>query len=123
MMFHADASHAGTAAVLRMAGDLNSDADAVLQAAHAEAVAGHPDHLELDFTDVSYINSSGIALLVAVLMSAREARRTISARGLSPHYRHIFEITRLSDYMDLDGDGTVARDDSARAGVRRTTHG
>lgn len=117
MQFHADASHDGPRAVLHLAGDLNADADAALQAAHAEAVADDPDRLELDFTDIAYINSSGIALLVTVLMSAREAGRSVAARGLSQHYRHIFEITRLSDYMDLNGDGTARDGDSARTGA------
>ncbi len=31
----------------------------------------------------------------------------MSARGLTPHYREIFEITRLSDFMTILADGPV----------------
>jgi anti-sigma B factor antagonist len=58
----------------------------------------------LDFSNVEYINSTGIAVIVGLLARARANRQTLSARGLSEHYRQIFEITRLSDFMTiLDG--------------------
>ena len=48
-----------------------------------------------------YINSTGIALIVSVLARARAERRKVVASGLSPHYREIFDITRLSDFIEL----------------------
>ena len=50
---------------------------------------------------VDYINSTGIALIVSVLARARAERRKVVASGLSPHYREIFDITRLSDFIEL----------------------
>ncbi|CAN5891073.1 hypothetical protein BH23ACT10_BH23ACT10_16290 [soil metagenome] len=124
MSFHADAYRDGTSATIHMSGDLNADADTALLAAHTEAVAHSPEHLLLDFSDVAYINSSGIALIVTVLTDARQAGRQVRAHGLTDHYRHIFEITRLSDYMDLGGDGTAHGDATARAGRKEeTAHG
>ena len=57
--------------------------------------------IELDFTAVGYINSTGIALIVRLLANARRDRREVRARGLTEHYREIFRITRLSDFMTL----------------------
>ena len=66
----------------------------------------------LDFTRVGYINSTGIALIVGLLARARKRGQDVRACGLAEHYREIFEITRLSDFMTiLDG----------RARKRRTT--
>ena len=39
--------------------------------------------------------------MVRLLTSARADGRTVRAVGLTPHYRQIFEITRLSDYMEI----------------------
>ena len=66
--------------------------------------------MTLDFTNVDYINSTGIALIVGLLARARADACAISARGLSPHYREIFEITRLSDFMTIitDSEGDAA---------------
>ena len=55
----------------------------------------------LDFAAVDYINSTGIALIVSVLARARAERRKVVACGLSAHYREIFDITRLSDFIEL----------------------
>ncbi len=55
----------------------------------------------LDFARTNYINSTGIALIVQLLANARARGIALSARGLSPHYREIFEITRLSDFMRI----------------------
>lgn len=123
MSFHVDTQRDGNTAVLRMRGELNAAADVELLAAHDDAVADGPDAVLLDFTAVDYINSSGIALIVTLLIDARRAHRTVRAAGLSPHYRHIFEITRLTDYLVLDGDGTVRTDGSALTARGETAHG
>ena len=114
MTFHAEPERSGPTAVLRMHGDLDATADVALLAAHAEAGAGGADERVLDFTDVDYINSSGIALIVTLLTDAQRADRRMRAIGLTAHYRHIFEITRLTDYLVVDSGGTRP-DDGARA--------
>ena len=67
-----------------------------------------PDHehgLRLDFGHVGFINSTGIALVVRLLAEARRDGRTVRALGLTEHYREIFRITRLSDFMEIvEGD-------------------
>lgn len=91
----------GTATVI-LRGEIDGAAKAVLPAAYAEAVAtGEPAGILLDFTAVDYINSTGIALIVGVLAQARADRRTVAATGLTEHYRHIFTITRLVDFIQL----------------------
>ena len=62
----------------------------------------------LDFADVSYINSTGIARDRRPARAGASNRQTLCARGLTEHYRQIFEITRLADFMTiLDGGGAA----------------
>ena len=90
---------------LRLRGDLDSRADERLSDAYGEVTAIGPSKLTLDFQDVGYINSTGIALVVRLLADARRDGRGVRAIGLTPHYREIFRITRLSDFMDIvEGD-------------------
>jgi anti-sigma B factor antagonist len=90
---------------VRMRGDLDSRADETLSGAYDEVAALGASRLTLDFADVGYINSTGIALVVRLLAEARRDGRGVRAVGLSPHYREIFRITRLSDFMDIvEGD-------------------
>jgi anti-sigma B factor antagonist len=98
---HLDGAHAR----IELRGDIDGSAREALGAAYEETAGAR--ELLLDFSAVDYINSTGIALIVGLLARARADARKISARGLSPHYREIFEITRLSDFMTiLAEDGT-----------------
>jgi anti-anti-sigma factor len=86
--------------------ELRGDIDGTAREALAAAYEAGPreDVLLLDFSGVGYINSTGIALIVGLLARARTESRPVSARGLTPHYREIFEITRLSDFMTILAD-------------------
>jgi anti-sigma B factor antagonist len=94
-------------AVIELSGEVDGSAAAVLTAAYERAVDSAPGDpadlgtVVLDFAAVDYINSTGIALIVSVLARARAERRKVVASGLSPHYREIFDITRLSDFIEL----------------------
>lgn len=96
------APEAGGTAVVTLRGEVDGSAKTVLPAAYAEAVAEHePARVLLDFHAVDYINSTGIAVIVGVLARARGERRVVAAAGLTEHYRHIFTITRLVDFVEL----------------------
>jgi anti-anti-sigma factor len=89
----------GGTAVIELAGDIDRDAEAALDAAYTQV--GQATSVVLDFAGVQYINSTGIAVIVGLLARARANRQTLVARGLSEHYRQIFEITRLADFMTI----------------------
>ncbi len=104
----ADVRQANGTAVVDLAGDINGFAEAVLSAAYEQAGALNQETLVLNFSDVDYINSTGIALIVSILGKARKDQRKVVAYGLTEHYAEIFEITRLSDFMEIVSDETAA---------------
>ena len=87
--------------VLDLRGEINGFAQEALDAAYAEAESNDPEVILLNFEEVDYINSTGIALIVGLLAKARVSKRRLVAYGLSDHYVEIFEITRLSDFMSV----------------------
>jgi anti-sigma B factor antagonist len=91
-------------AVLDLRGEIDARAQETLEAAYAEAEAQDPEFVLLNFGEVDYINSTGIALIVGLLAKARAAGRRMLACGLSDHYVEIFDITRLSDFMNVFDD-------------------
>ena len=95
--------HDGTG-VIDLRGEINLGADQALNVANDAAVRSDPRTIVLNFADVDYINSTGIALIVGLLAKARKEHRTVRAFGLSEHYRQIFAITRLSDFMGIYSD-------------------
>jgi anti-sigma B factor antagonist len=82
-------------------GDVTADADPALPDAYAAATANGATAVALDFADVGFMNSTGIALVVELLADAMRHDRQLSASGLSEHYREIFEITRLADHITV----------------------
>lgn len=96
--------HTGPAVVLAVSGEIDGSATDVLLPAYDSAVehaVATERHVVLDLSGVDYINSTGIALIVSVLARARAQGRVMHACGLSDHYREIFSVTRLSDYIAL----------------------
>jgi anti-anti-sigma factor len=106
--FDARVRHEGPVAVIDLEGEINAGADSALEAAYAEASAAGPAAVLLNFEAVGYINSTGIALIVGLLARARKEHRAITAYGLTEHYREIFQITRLSDFMSIYPDEASA---------------
>jgi anti-sigma B factor antagonist len=108
--------HRGSLAILDLFGDVDRDANIALQQAYEQAVGVGAARLVLNFVGVGYINSTGIAVIVRLLARARKEHRPITAFGLSEHYRRVFTITRLSDFIDLYAD-----EDTAVAGKTAAT--
>jgi anti-anti-sigma factor len=114
--FRATVRRRGGAAVVDLHGQIDRAADGPLAAAYTEAAGQGPGAIVLNFEGVDYINSTGIALIVGLLARARAERRTVGACGLTDHYREIFEITRLSDFMGIYADEDSAAGAPAAAG-------
>ncbi len=94
--------------VIDLHGEINAQADQALNQAYAEADNQNPEVIVLNFSGVDYINSTGIALIVGLLAQTRKTHRRLVVYGLSDHYVQIFQITRLSDFMDIFQDETSA---------------
>ncbi len=91
----------GGTAVVDLRGEIDRSADERLAAAYGDATSTGARAVVLNFEHVDYINSTGIALIVGLLAQARTNRVEVKAFGLSDHYREIFEITRLADFMTI----------------------
>jgi anti-sigma B factor antagonist len=103
-------------AVIELTGDVTAACENELMDAYREAGRTEIRGIVLDFTRLDYMNSSGIGLLVTLLVRARREGRQVSAFGLSDHYRQIFELTRLDEVISVhaDEDGAMA---AARTGA------
>ncbi len=99
--FEVDVRQQPSAAIVDLFGEINAFAEDRLNAAYAEADARGPEVILLNFSNVEYINSTGIALIVGLLARARKSHRRLLACGLSEHYTEIFQITRLADFMTV----------------------
>ena len=76
-----------------------------IMAAYAEA-GRRAKSIVLDFSELDYMNSGGIGLLVTLLVRTQRAGQKLLAVGLSEHYRQILALTRLDEAIAIHDDET-----------------
>jgi len=98
----------GSAAILRIGGDVTSASEGDLMAGFTRAIDDGARAVILDFAGMEYMNSGGIGLLVTLLVRAQRGGARLLATGLSAHYREILSLTRLDEAIDIHDDETAA---------------
>ena len=102
---HISGANGTQISVLRFTGDISSTSkDSVLGA--WQSVAAGP--VLLDFTRVDYINSSGIALIIQMLIEADKSTRKVAIFGLTPHFQKVFTMVGIAKYAGLHKDEATA---------------
>ena len=86
--------------IIDVVGDVTREAETALMDAYAEAPATTKVIL-FNFTGLEYMNSSGIGLIVMLLIRINRQKQHMLAYGLTEHYQHIFELTRLSEAIGI----------------------
>jgi anti-sigma B factor antagonist len=102
-----DTVPAGSAAILRIHGEITGGSEGPLMGAYT-AVGPGVRSVVLDFTDLDYMNSGGIGLLVTLLVRAQRGGQQLLAIGLSEHYREILALTRLDEAIGIHDDEGAA---------------
>jgi len=90
-------SAAPTISIIDINGEVNSFSENTLMDAYTQASSMGAHTIILNFSGLSYMNSSGIGLLVTLLIRTKRQNQRLLACGLSEHYRQIFELTRLNE--------------------------
>jgi len=83
--------------IIDVEGELTVFAEDVLMDAYNQASDGQVRAIILNFEHLEYMNSSGIGLLVTLLIRINREKQRLLTYGLSDHYKSIFQITRLDD--------------------------
>ncbi len=94
--------------VLRFSGDISSGSRDAVMGAYAKVAKDRP--VLLDFTRVDYINSSGIALVIQMMMEANKSGQHICAFGLTPHFQKVFTMVGITKYAKLYPDEAAAKE-------------
>ena len=95
-------------AVIDIGGEVTSHCEVDLMSAYEAASTPGTKGLVLNFADLDYMNSGGIGMLVTLLVRANRNKQKLAACGLTPHYRQIFELTRLDEAITLRDDESAA---------------
>ena len=89
--------------VLRFGGDITSASQAAVLGTY-QGLPASARRILLDFTKVEYLNSSGIALIIQMMIAAAKSGQTIRTFGLTPHFQKVFTMVGITKYTTLHPD-------------------
>ena len=64
---------------------------------------GKCKHLTVDFTDVAYIDTSGLATLIEILVTAKERCAQLTLCGLNEKVRYLLDVNGLAGFFRIAG--------------------
>lgn len=96
-------------ATLRLKGHINTFAEEPIQVEIDQLMEMGCPLVLMDFSQVEHINSAGITILIGEAGRIRDRGAQLAAYGLSEHYRKIFLMVGLEEFilMGEDGDSLV----------------
>ena len=97
-----------SACVIDIRGEITAKSEQQLMDAYASASGERTRVVVLNFSELEYMNSGGIGLLVTILVRANRQKQKLWAWGLNEHYRQIFELTRLDEAIAIYDDEASA---------------
>jgi anti-sigma B factor antagonist len=89
-------------AATRLSGDLDIVTSDDVKRDLAQLVDDGHVALALDLSDVGFVDSSGLGVLVAIHRHAASSGGELVIRSVPPQVQRLFEITRLSDLLTVD---------------------
>src|SRR5688572_15846366 len=95
--------------IIKLSGEIDLQHSPKLRQLLQSKVCSKVPVILLDFTEVKYIDSSGLATLVEYYKSARSYSGRMAVAGLSNRVRSIFDLVRLGEIF-----GVFATLDEAR---------
>ncbi|HEX7976788.1 MAG TPA: STAS domain-containing protein [Anaerolineales bacterium] len=87
--------------IIDIRGEISSLSEKALIDAYTLASAGNIRTVIFNFTEMNYMNSFGIGMLITLLIRASREGKKITGYGLSEHYLHIFDLTRLDQAIPI----------------------
>jgi len=91
----------GDVAILRFKGDVSSFSEAIILGEYRKLPPNETPRILLDFSSVDYINSSGIDIILSMLMEAGKMGQKVHCWGLSAHYKKVFSMLNLPKFAQI----------------------
>jgi anti-sigma B factor antagonist len=87
--------------VIDVQGELTGDAETAFRNAYAQADGDSTHLVVLNFKQLSYMNSSGVGLLITLVVRARRQGKKLVAVALPAHFKKILLLTRLNEALPI----------------------
>jgi anti-anti-sigma factor len=96
-------------------GEMTTFVQESLIRAYQQGLALGATHVLLNFREVGYLNSAGIAAIIGLISEARKTNQRILLTGLTPHYQVVFDMMGLTAFAPL-----FESEEAARSAIEAT---
>jgi len=98
----------GEVLIVRLTGRLDSSAAPGAEQDFAGVLGGGSPHIAIDLSDLEYISSAGLRVLLIVAKKVQQAKGKIALCGLTPNVREIFAISGFDAIFSIQPDAAAA---------------
>jgi len=88
--------------VLPLKGEIDLHVSPGVESSLASMIAKRPEHVVVDFSGVTFIDSSGLAVLIKAMQDVKEYGGKFALAGINNNVRSIFEMARLDQVFLID---------------------
>jgi anti-sigma B factor antagonist len=108
--------------IIDLEGEVTTFSQQPIEVAYEQACENGARDILLNFRNVAYLNSAGIAVVIELLTKARQRDQSIFVTGLSDHYVKVFKYTGLEPYVRMCDTEEQAKSAAAREVVPGRDH-
>ena len=94
-------THQNSIATIRLKGELTTLAENEIYNAYQSSINSGNKSIIFDFSEIEYINSAGIAVLIGLVNDSKKKDITLLISGLTPHFQKIFKMVGLTQYTKI----------------------
>ena len=98
----------GEVVVVRLSGRLDSSAAAAAEEGLLVALGGVPPRLAIDMTELGYISSAGLRVLLVVAKKVQQQNGKFALGGLATNVREVFAVSGLDTIFAIEPDAAAA---------------
>jgi anti-sigma B factor antagonist len=91
-----------SAEILPLEGEIDLHVSPRVERALASIIKTRPGHLVVDFSGVTFIDSSGLAVLIRAMQNVKQYGGKLTLSGVTANVRPIFEMARLDQLFVID---------------------
>ena len=88
--------------VLPLKGEIDLHVSPRVESSLASMIAKRPEHVVVDLSGVTFIDSSGLAALIKAMQDIKEYGGKLTLAGINNNVRSIFEMARLDQVFLID---------------------
>jgi anti-anti-sigma factor len=98
----------GDVVILRLSGRLDSTAASSAEERLGAALTGQPPRLAIDMSDLAYISSAGLRVLLVLAKKVQQQKGKVALGGLLDNVREVFSVSGFDTIFAIEPDTASA---------------